>query len=385
MDWLRRNWRLAAAVLAVVALLAAAGLFGIGWYYAGEIKAGAFDIDNNPPEFNLEITVVDAETVTFRHPEEDGRWTRPGTWGLDSENAYVLAREIVDSAEGVATREWFSMGHGVPEDGDRARIDPAAYPSDPMDAHGLDYDEVTYSSPLGEFGAWLVPVDGEADDTWVIHVHGRTSNRDEALRIMPVIHDLGIPQLVIDYRNDEGSPRDPSGEYRFGVTEWEDLEGAVRYALDNGAEDVALYGYSMGGAVISSFLYESDLADRVSGAVMDAPMLDFSATVDLASSERGVPGPVTAVAKLVTTLRFGTDWEAMDYLRRSDELAAPILLFHGTEDATVPISTSEELAAQRPELVTYVPINGAGHVEGWNVARDAYERRVRDFLETVVE
>ena len=54
----------------------------------------------------------------------------------------------------------------------------------------------------------------------------------------------------------------PDGFYRFGETEWEGLEGAAQYALDKGAEDLILVGYSMGGAIITNFLFESLLAEQ---------------------------------------------------------------------------------------------------------------------------
>jgi uncharacterized protein len=62
----------------------------------------------------------------------------------------------------------------------------------------------------------------------------------------------------------------------------------------------------------------------------------------------------------------------------------PILLFHGTDDHTVPISSSAAFARALPELVTYHRVAGAGHVESWNVGPARYERRVRTFLARVL-
>lgn len=82
--------------------------------------------------------------------------------------------------------------------------------------------------------------------------------------------------------------------------------------------------------------------------------------------------------------RFGVDWQAAGFLDRVDELDTPILLIHGTDDDTVPIATSDELARRRPDLVTeYFVVEGAGHVEAWNVDTEGYERRLRVFVEAV--
>jgi len=64
----------------------------------------------------------------------------------------------------------------------------------------------------------------------------------------------------------------------------------------------------------------------------------------------------------------------------ADTFELPILLFHGTDDDVVPIQTSEEFASALPDLVTFYPVEGAGHVQAWNVDPRLYERRLREFL-----
>ncbi len=74
------------------------------------------------------------------------------------------------------------------------------------------------------------------------------------------------------------------------------------------------------------FLYESPLADKVAGVVMDAPMLDFNAPVDLGGRDRHLPGMVISSVKWMTTARFGVNWKALDYLRDAGRLNVPIKL-----------------------------------------------------------
>jgi alpha-beta hydrolase superfamily lysophospholipase len=193
--------------------------------------------------------------------------------------------------------------------------------------------------------------------------------------------------LAIAIRNDAGAPADPSGMVRYGLTEWKDLEAAVRYALDKGAERMVLVGYSMGGGIVANFLYQSELSQRVDGVILDSPMLDFSTTVDLNAAREelpligvGMPQSLTNVAKWMAGWRYDVDWKGLDYLAGAKNLAAPILLIHGTADTDVPPQTSAELASLRPDLVTYVPVEGARHMESWNVDLDAYETQVTDFL-----
>jgi len=67
--------------------------------------------------------------------------------------------------------------------------------------------------------------------------------------------------------------------YSYGRDEWEDLEGAVRYALDHGARRIVLAGYSMGGAISLAFMRHSALANRIGALILDAPMIDLVPTV----------------------------------------------------------------------------------------------------------
>ncbi|HSL24928.1 MAG TPA: alpha/beta hydrolase, partial [Acidimicrobiia bacterium] len=113
----------------------------------------------------------------------------------------------------------------------------------------------------------------------------------------------------------------------------------------------------------------------------------FEQAVDLALSQRrlpliplSLPGTLVWSAKTLASVRFGLDFEAVDYVRRADRLQVPVLVFHGTDDASVPLAVSQELVAARPALVRLVIVPGAGHVRSWNLSPDAYERRLTEFL-----
>ena len=161
---------------------------------------------------------------------------------------------------------------------------------------------------------------------------------------------------------------------------------AVTYARDNGADRHVLYGYSMGGAIVTSYLTQSPLRNFTEAAILDSPMLSLEETIEFrAESTRvfgiPVPGIVTTFAKWISEWRFDVDWEATDYL--SDEnltnLHAPMLILHGTNDESVPISTSREMAERRSDIATLVETE-AGHVRNWNIDPEAFEQIVTNFL-----
>ena len=377
-----RILKIGIVALAVVVLVVFGALFGGAWYISDILKTDGLVIDTTEGAFDLRVAAVSDGRVTLTATSEtdlDGDWKRDGVWGLAWETGYAQVGAVINAETEEVVREFVSID-GIPDAGISAKIEGFAYPSDPLTAHGLAFEEVQYTSPIGELDAWLV--DGTRT-TWAIFVHGKSSNRRESLRMLSVVVEEGLPSLVITYRNDDGMPPSEDGYYNYGTTEWEDLEGAAEYALSHGAEDLVLVGYSMGGAIVTSFLYESSIADRVRGVILDAPMIDFGETVALGAREQNVPSFMVGLAKWLGGVRFGMDWEAMDYQTRFDQFRAPILLFHGDADRKVPVSSSDALAEARPDIVTYVRVDDTEHVRAWNTDREAYEGAVRGFLRSL--
>ena len=201
--------------------------------------------------------------------------------------------------------------------------------------------------------------------TWVIAVHGRGGSRAEALRVVPALHEAGLPVLAVTYRNDFGAPASPDGLFHLGDTEWRDVEAAVRYALANGARDVVLYGWSLGGAIVGQFLGRSGEADEVVGVVLDAPVTSWTRTLELQSRNRGVPTQLVPVAELVSDWRADLEFGRFELAERPPAHKPPTLLFHGAADGTVPVSASRELAEASHALgwpLTYVEEIGRAHV-----------------------
>ena len=160
---------------------------------------------------------------------------------------------------------------------------------------------------------------------------------------------------------------------------------AVQFAVENGVERFILMGYSMGAAMILNFLYQSQLADKVVGIILDSPMLDFGATVDFQAMQLGVPRSFAAIGKFISSFRFDINWEDLNYLSHVDQLKIPLLLFHGDAGTTVPIQISDSLATRWAGMLRYVPIGGATHIRSWNVNPDLYEKEVSRFIQDLVE
>jgi pimeloyl-ACP methyl ester carboxylesterase len=384
----RRRWprRLLIGVLAFLVVFYVGG----GFYFSNVLNERALDGSARraslDPDYDLVVRDVAGRAITITPDGDPGDLDQEGVFGLRWEGGYGQVSHILDTEGDAITRRFLLISGGPPSDGTPAELEVRAWP-DPESA-GLASQDVVVNGPLGEYPAWFVP---GTRDTWAIVVHGNSMSRLDGLRMVPITVDAGFPTLVPTYRNDTGAPEDPSGKLRYGLTEWRDLEAAVRYALDNGAKDVVLAGYSMGGGVIMAFLQRSKLRKEVRAVILDAPMLDFSATVDdNASREDVVPGvplpsSLTAVAKQIAAWRFGVEWDQLNYLANgAKRYDVPILIFHGTADTTVPIATSEAFAKLRPDIVTLVPCPEAEHIACWNLDPEAYATAVTHFLEEQV-
>jgi pimeloyl-ACP methyl ester carboxylesterase len=373
--WLRLL-RWIAVVLPVFILIV---LAGGGWYYSDQLRQDLLTPpEDDTPEYNLRVIAVGPERITLQRTDDT---ILEGVHGLEWAGGYGQVGDFLPGGGGSGNVEReLTLLQGALAAGDMVRMDRWAFPGDPEQAFGLPFDEVTYVSELGEFPSWLVE---GADDTWVIFVHGKGADRREALRMVQTVAEMGFPCLVITYRNDPEAPASPDDRYHLGDTEWEDLEAAVDFAQDRGARDVVLVGYSMGGAIVTSFLLRSERSGLVRGAILDAPVLDWGAAVDLGGEERNLPQVLTTVAKTISALRFGIDWDALEKLDETERFDVPILLFHGDSDERAPVKISDRFAEARPDLVTYVRVPGAEHVGAWNVDPSAYEADVRDFLTRV--
>ncbi|MBA2530085.1 MAG: alpha/beta fold hydrolase [Euzebyales bacterium] len=365
--WLRRLL-LTAVLLAVVA----AG--GIGWSYSSEILVPEAPAT---PGYETQVTAVSSDQVTLTATEPA---RRPGVWGLRFADGYAQAGDVVGAGVGTVTRRLRRLGD-LPVEGQGVHVDGYAYPEDPAEA-GFDFpvQEVGIEGPLGRYPAWLAGGD-QHGDAWAIHVHGRGARRSECFRQLDVFNAAGIPSLCVSYRNDADAPPSPDGLYHQGDTEWQDVEAAIDFAQAQGARDIVLVGYSMGGQITANFLRRSPDAGAVVAVVWDSPLLDWTAALGMAAQDRGVPSWAVPLGMFASELRADLHYDELDQIAAADDFDVPILLFHGSADATVPVGDSDEFAAARPDLVTYERVQGAGHVECWNADPQRYERVLAGFLD----
>lgn len=372
-SWLRRHRRgLAIAAPLLVLVLLAVGV-AASWHFSSEVVVP----DHSQLSSNVTVEGVYAREVLLSRSAES---LRPGVYGLQWPRGHAIVGAVVGGTPSTVTRHLSALS-GVLEPHTEVAIDSRVYADEtPLQAFGLRFSEVAVAGELGPMPAWLVP--GRAS-TWAIVVHGINGNRTDGLRIVPALHRAGLPTLLIAYRDDVGAPRSPDGHHHMGLTEWRDLQAAARYALAHGARRLVLVGYSMGGAIVAQFMERSSLAGSVGGLILDAPALDWKAILSFNASQLGLPSFAADPVEWMIDVRIKPNWNSLDALRHPGAFHLPVLLFHGTQDKLVPISTSDAFARELGGWVSYYRVPHAGHTEAWNVDPALYERRVGAFLRRV--
>lgn len=310
--------------------------------------------------------------------------------------AHVRLGEVIGHpTPRTVARQMLAADTDVPLAVDRATSNGFFWAGDPRTAHGLPTTEVHIESPVGHMPAWLVRPDavrGAADghaDTWAILVHGHGSARGEALRVIPLLHRLGLTSLVITYRNDAGAPASADRMHHLGSAEWEDTEAAIEFALAHGARRILLMGWSMGGGIVLRTSVRSAHREQIAALVLDSPAVDWQDILIYHATALRAPAPMRRLALWMMTSQMGARMvrlheplalHEMTPSYYAEHLRHRTLLFHAMDDATVPPEPSRLLAARRKDLIEYVPVDGASHTREWNRDPARYERRLADFL-----
>jgi uncharacterized protein len=376
-------------MLTTVISLVVSFFVGGSWYLAGKIRSEALTVGPRPamPAYNdvrfvglppgkAQLRAIGAQPGLFKAELYGIAWQ--GGIGQLSASAAVSGD--------VVTRPLTVTSGSAPRVGQFAALDRCFFLGDPEAALGIPVKDVVVPGPLGPLPAWYFPGQGS---TFVIGVHGQNGTRNDLLRVIDIVHHAGFPALAVTYRNDVGAARDPSGYFRYGQTEWNDIEATVRWSLAQGARSIVLVGQSMGGGIVAAFLERSPLAAKVARIVLDAPMLDLHAAVyhqvdqRLIPMIRSLPAPLIWTAERIASARFGVDWSAASYLDETAWLKVPALVTHGDDDTRVPISISVRLKELKPSLVTFERFPGAGHLESWNSDRSRYRSLVEAFIAPV--
>ncbi|MFI1417786.1 alpha/beta hydrolase [Streptomyces sp. NPDC020731] len=364
----------AAAVTAVIGAGAAAVAVG---RFASDAALRTPPGGPLPTEPGLTVHATAAGQVALTR---DLATLRPGRHGLAGDGFHAVVGPVLpgppDSADTVV-RRLERVTYGTLEPGDRAWLTPNLYVGDPGSALGLDHTGLDIPGELGPLPAWFVP---GARDTWVIAVHGLGTTREHTMNLMEFLHRHRFPVLAPAHRGDPGAPRSPDGLSHLGETEWRDLDAALHHAVDSGARQVVLYGWSTGATMALRAAARSEVRARVAGIVLDSPVLSWEATLRALARARHTPGALLPLAVRAAQGRTGLYGDRRPGAVHLDRIAVPTQIFHGPDDTVAPWRFSRRLAADHPNTITLHAVRDAPHGAMWNADPGAYEEALRRFL-----
>jgi alpha-beta hydrolase superfamily lysophospholipase len=378
-----RPWRLAVLFGGILLTLAGSAVLAVGTVARRVVTPARTRFRES------DVLAIDREnaTITLRANPDT---VLPGRYGLffGEPERYLRLGGVLISNDGTVTRSLETAAEGLPPSG------PATfsgwYYSRPEEL-GLPFRNVDVGTPAGNAPAWLFPAERNTD-RWVVIVHGRGTTRSECLRAVPVWREAGYSALLVSYRNDGEAPPSADGLYGLGDTEWHDVESALDVAIAHGATAVVLMGWSMGGTIAVQTALRSRHADLIRGVALESPVLDWARVLEFQADSGRIPVPLRLAAisaisspwgRVLTGLDSAVDFSGLDVLSRADELTVPILVMHSDDDGFVPSSGSHELAAARPDIVTFSPFTGARHTKLWNYDEDRWTSTILDWAATL--
>jgi uncharacterized protein len=379
------------AVAGIVAGSAAAGLLGAGSsalavYFARRVITPVKVRDENQEVLAViregrGLQIILAATADS---------TVDGTYGLffDGGRGHARIGRILSysPAERTVLREVEAVYSGDLGAARRGWWSGAAYP-DPASI-GMASEDVLIEVEGGTAPAWLVRAEPPSG-IWAIMVHGRGATRQECLRAVRPAKELGLTSLLISYRNDGMAPSAQDGRYGLGSTEWRDVESAISFALANGASEVVLFGWSMGGAICLQTADLSRYHHLIRAMVLDAPVVDWVNVLAHHAQLNRIPSAVGRygqfmmrhpLGRRLTGLAAPVDLKPMDWVSRAVELRTPTLILHSVDDEYVPYGPSASIAEKNPDMVTFEGFRAALHTKEWNVDPVRWENLVTAWL-----
>lgn len=362
-------------ILILVLLVLFAGLYcAVGWYFSGKL----FEMKTQVVDFDQTVQRVAGQEYTIQGNAYDIDGIVGGVREDKSTIGIFDAPSNLSKVDKVSTRTLQSLTGAQPKQGDKISLQGNIWITDPKQALGIDFQDVIYTSPVGDMNAWLIS--GQNPASWTIAVHGIGADKNEMLRYVKPVLASGNTMLIINYRGDAGNPPSPDGRNHFGDTEWQDVAAAVRYAKTQGATTVNFYGSSLGGSLVQNYLRHTAHAPivPVGRVVLDSPALNWDEILQFRVKKMGYPTIVVSPGKTFAALRAGINFKRATTYPGS--IMHPTLIIHNKDDNSVPQSGSVRVAAAQPNLVTFMDFGSGGHIRAWNHDPIGYEALVTTFL-----
>lgn len=189
---------------------------------------------------------------------------------------------------------------------------------------GLKYEDLTLQTFSGQVvNAWYVPGPDENAPA-ILLLSGNGGNMTALTDRVVLFHQIGFSVMTVDYPGYGRSTGKPSenASYEAAEAAWRHLTSEKGYK----PAGIAVYGFSLGGGVASWLA-----ARRQPGAlILDST---FTCLADVPAFHKP---DMSFLFHLIL-------WDDFDTKSRLDDIKAPLLVFHSSDDEVVPYALGKEL------------------------------------------
>jgi pimeloyl-ACP methyl ester carboxylesterase len=223
--------------------------------------------------------------------------------------------------------------------------------SNPQVAIGLDYEDVIFPSKSGNttVSGWFVPAYEDTSEPassvrTVVFSHGYGANREESwvpmYELTKLLHGLNYNVLLFDYGYASKEYKAPA---TGGLEESQQLLAAVDYAKSRGAEDIVVWGFSMGAGTALQAALQTDVIDAM---ILDSLFIPSSeALFDNLNQFVSLPSFSLPLIESMIPLWTGTSFGSIPASEVISHIYnIPLFIIHGTNDVKAPYVTAEAIA-----------------------------------------
>ncbi|WP_028612444.1 alpha/beta hydrolase [Paenibacillus harenae] len=243
--------------------------------------------------------------------------------------------------------------------------------SNPKAAIGVDYEDVIFPSKSGDttVSGWFIPADAGTSQPaagsarTVVFSHGYGANREEAwvpmYELSKMLHGLNYNILLFDYGYASKQYKAPA---TGGLEEAQQLLAAVDYAKSRGAEDIVVWGFSMGAGTALQAALQTDEIDAMilDSLFIPSPEALFDNLNQFIQLPRFSLPLIQSLIPLWTGKGFGSI-PADEVI--SNVYDIPMFVMHGTKDVKAPYQTAEAVADGQGNILSRMWIVEEGEHE----------------------
>lgn len=261
----------------------------------------------------------------------------------------------------------------------------AAITSNPYEAKNLPYENITFPAldHSTELEGWFIPATGSKKT--IVFSHGYGANREELwvpmYDLAQFAHRMNFNVILFDYGFASATNKIAA---TGGKTESQQLLGAIEYAKERGAQEIVVWGFSMGaGTALQAALQTGD----IDAMILDSTfLLEPDTLYHNIKQHLNLPkNPSLAILRMLFPVINGTSLQQIPYEQvKNQDYQMPIFFIHGTADEKAPYKIAEKIAAHQTNPNSQVWIaDGGNHELIYRQHEKLYLKKVAAFLDRV--